>query len=252
MFLEKIAIAYSAHVTVVSTVLKEIIKKRMWKNKDISVIPSCIDYSKFGVIEEEILLKRQKLGISKDETVLIYSGGLSYYQKVPEMLELWMKLYTDCKKIKFILLTNSDPHSLPSDVVGLDQFGSVLQIHNLPRSEVFSVLCVADIAFLLRDDRDLNRVASPVKFAEYIASGLAVIGSPNTGDTSKLIEENAIGILISPNDLYGKYDQLLEFIKSIKDNRKLYSETCRKLAKRDYDWDSTAVLFLGFMDFQIL
>ena len=63
----------------------------MWKNKDISVIPSCIDYSKFEVIEEEILLKRQKLGISEDETVLIYSGGLSHYQKVPEMLELWLK-----------------------------------------------------------------------------------------------------------------------------------------------------------------
>ena len=151
---------------------------------------------------------KTKLGISKDETVLLYSGGLSHYQKVPEMLELWLKLNNDFKKIKFILLTNSDPHSLPSDVVGLDQFGSVLQIHNLPRSEVFSVLCVADIAFLLRDDRDLNRVASPVKFAEYIASGLAVIGSPNTGDTSKLIEENDRYFDIS-NDLYGKYDQLL-------------------------------------------
>lgn len=244
IFLEQIAIACSTHVSVVSSVLEEIIKKRMWKNKNISIIPSCIDYSKFGVEEEEILLKREELGFSQGEIVLLYSGGLSHYQKVPEMLELWLRLHTDCNNIRFILLTNSDPHSLPSDVVGLDQFGSALQIYNLPRSEVFATLCVADVAFLLRDDRDLNKAASPVKFAEYIASGLAVIGSPNTGDTSSHIEENKLGMLISPNDLYGKYDQLLAFIKSFKDDKKLYSVRSKNLAENNYDWQSHRETFI--------
>ena len=71
------------------------------------------------------------------------------------MLELWLKLHKDDNKIRFILLTNSDPHSLPSDVTGIDEFGKSLQVHNLPRSEVFSILSIADIAFLLRDERDL-------------------------------------------------------------------------------------------------
>ena len=223
VFLEKIAIAGSTQVTVVSSILKKIIKKRMWTNKDISIIPSCVNASKFGASQEKIFLKREKLGISKGDVVLLYSGGLSHYQKVPEMLELWLRLHTDCKKIKFILLTNSDPHSLPADVVGLDQFGSALQIRNLPRSKVFSMLCIADIAFFLRDDRDLNKAASPVKFAEYIASGLAVIGSPNTGDTSNQITESKLGMLISPDDLYDQYDQLLEFIRSFNNDKKSYS-----------------------------
>ena len=244
IFLEKIAIACSTHVSVVSSVLEKIIKKRMWKNKNISIIPSCIDYSKFGAEEEEILLKREKLGFSQGEIVLLYAGGLSHYQKVPEMLELWLRLHNDCNNIRFILLTNSDPHSLPSDVVGLDQFGSALQIYNLPRSEVFSMLCIADVAFLLRDDRDLNKAASPVKFAEYIASGLAVIGSPNTGDTSNHIEENKLGMLISPNDLYDKYDQLLAFIKSFKDDKKSYSVRSKNLAENNYDWQSHRETFI--------
>ena len=238
LFLEQIAIACSSHISVVSSILKEIIKKRMWVNKDISIIPSCVNTSKFGSSKEEILLKREKLGIVKGEIVLLYSGGLSHYQKVPEMLKLWSRLCTDCKKIKFILLTNSDPHSFPSDVVGLDKFGSSLQISNLSRSEVFSMLCIADIAFFLRDDRDLNKAASPVKFAEYIASGLAVIGSPNTGDTSNHIKESNLGMLISPDDLDDQYDQLLEFIESFKTNKKSYSERSTKLAKSDYDWQS--------------
>ena len=100
------------------------------------------------------------------------------------------------------------------------------------------MLCIADIAFFLRDDRDLNKASSPVKFAEYIASGLAVVGSPSTGDTSNQIKENNLGMLISTDDLYDQYDELFEFIKVFKVNKKSYFERCTKLAKSDYDWKS--------------
>ncbi len=238
LLLEKIVIGYAKHVSAVSSFLKNIIEKRIWSKKNTFVIPSCIDYSKFGAPKEKVLKKRKELGLSKDDVVLLYSGGLSHYQKVPEMLQLWKRLHSECMNIKFILLTNSDPHSLPSDMVGLDEFGPALQVFNLPRSEVFSMLCIADIAFLLRDDRDLNKAASPVKFAEYIASGLAVIGSPNTGDTSYQIERDNIGILMSPDNLDENYGELLELIKSFSANKKLFFERAKKLAKNNYDWQA--------------
>lgn len=238
IFLEKIAIAASSKISVVSSALKKKISERMWTTKTIFTIPSCIDYSKFSGYEEEIFLEREKMGFSNNDVVLLYSGGLSYYQKVPEMLELWRKLYADCDDVKFILLTNSDPHSLPSNVMGLEKFGSALQVHSLPREELFSVLCIADIAFLLRDDRDLNRVASPVKFAEYIASGLAVVGSPNIGDVSGDIEYNMLGLLISPSDIYEKYDDLLELIKSFRSKKSTYAARAKSIARRKYDWQS--------------
>ena len=174
----------------------------------------------------------------KEDIVLLYSGGLSYYQKVPEMLELWRRLHAENIGIKFILLTNSDPHSLPSEIPSLESFGPSLQIFNLSRSEVFSMLSIADMAFLLRDDRNLNKAASPVKFAEYIASGAAVIGSPDTGDTSKHILDSNIGLLISPSDLDYKYNDLLNFISLLRSEKKSISKRSINLAIKYYDWKS--------------
>ena len=100
------------------------------------------------------------------------------------------------------------------------------------------MLGAANIAFLLRDDRNFNKSASPVKFAEYIASGLAVMGSPNTGDVSNSIEKNKLGILVSPKDLDRKYGELLEFIKSYTGKKHSCSARARQLAIDNYDWQS--------------
>ena len=238
IFLEQIALARAKHVSVVSRPLKEIIAKRMLTHKPISIVPSCVNSFMFSASENEILQKREQLGISTDDIVLLYSGGLSHYQKIPEMLQLWTRIHDDCSNIKFILFTNSDPHSLPSEIGNLDHFGDNLQIYNLPRGQLISMLHVADIAFLLRDDRILNKVASPVKFAEYISSGLAVVGSPNTGDISSHIVERNIGMLVSPSDLFARYDQLLEFITSFNKHKKGYSLRSKQLANNTYEWQS--------------
>lgn len=238
IFLEKLAILYAQNLSAVSSVLKNIINKRIWTTKDICIIPSCINFNKFQITDKEILSIKTQLNILNEDIVLLYSGGLSYYQKVPEMLELWRRLHAENIGIKFILLTNSDPHSLPSGIPSLDSFGSSLQIFNLSRSEVFAMLGIADLAFLLRDDRNLNKAASPVKFAEYIASGSAVIGSPNTGDTSKHILDNNIGLLMSPSDLDKKYNDLLNFINLLKSEKKSISMRSTNLAVKYYDWKS--------------
>ena len=238
IFLEKLAILYAQNLSAVSSVLKNIICKRIWTSKDIYIIPSCINFTKFQITDEEILSKKIQLNILNEDIVLLYSGGLSHYQKVPEMIELWRRLHAENIGIKFILLTNSDPHSLPSEIPSLDSFGPSLQIFNLSRSEVFAMLGIADLAFLLRDDRNLNKAASPVKFAEYIASGAAVIGSPNTGDTSKHILDNNIGLLISPSDLDKKYNDLLNFINLFRSEKKSISMRSTNLAVKYYDWKS--------------
>ena len=236
IILEKIALKYAENVSTVSSKLKILINKRIGRHREMFVIPSCINYLDFGVSEKYWSTKREELGFSKDDIVLIYSGGLSHYQKVPEMLELWRRLHSEGINIKFILLTNTDPHSLPSEVLGLERFGPSLKIFNLPRGEVYSILHLADIAFLLRDDRTLNKAASPVKFAEYIASGLAVIGSPSIGDVSSHIRENNLGMLISPSNLDEAYNDLLEFIKSFRVNKKSYGDRSKAFAKNNYDW----------------
>ena len=51
-------------------------------------------------------------------------------------------------------------------------------------------------------------------------------------------------MLVSPNDLYDKYDQLLAFIKSFKDDKKSYSVRSKNLAENNYDWQSHRETFI--------
>ena len=47
---------------------------------------------------------------------------------------------------------------------------------------------------LIRENTVTNQVASPTKFAEYLACGLPVIISDNLGDYSVFVETNGCGV----------------------------------------------------------
>ena len=236
--LERLGVKYAENVSAVTTKLSDSIAKRVNMNNRPYVVPSCIDVDAISVDERIVLEHREKLGYSIDDVVLVYSGGLSHYQKVPEMIELWREIFESDPRVHFLLITNSSPHSLPPSIGDLDCFGSRLKCMSLSRSDLFRVLSCADIGFLLRDSRELNKAASPVKFAEYIASGLAIVTSPTIGDLSGYVTESSVGVLIKPLVDSRDISLVCEFIDAVRKDRDLYRKRSYALAKEKYDWSS--------------
>ena len=236
--LEKIALKYAFHVTSVTKMLIEIVKNRTRLQFEYSVIPSCIECSESIISPERRDKLRSNLGIKKDEIVFVYSGGLSFYQKVPEMLDLWHQVHQERDDVKFLLLTNSDPHTLPDEVIGIEAFGSSIKCLSLTRKDALDTLSLADIGFILRDDRDLNRAASPVKFAEYIDSGLAIICSPFIGDLSNHVRQNDLGVIVDPLNLDKDFNHIIDFIDLVKNNRERYQKCAKALVSEKYSWRS--------------
>ena len=64
-------------------------------------------------------------------------------------------------------------------------------------NEVPKYLLAADYGLLIRENTVTNQVASPVKFAEYLACGLPVIISRNLGDYSEFVTKNNCGYLLN-------------------------------------------------------
>jgi hypothetical protein len=62
--------------------------------------------------------------------------------------------------------------------------------------EVATILGGCDHGLLVREDTITNQVASPTKFAEYLASGLQLIISERIGDFSGLVKEHGLGLVI--------------------------------------------------------
>ena len=63
--------------------------------------------------------------------------------------------------------------------------------------EVTEILAACDYGILIRENTVTNQVASPTKFAEYLASGLPVIISANLGDYSGFVVEHKCGIKLN-------------------------------------------------------
>jgi glycosyltransferase involved in cell wall biosynthesis len=159
------------------------------------------------------------------------------------MLKLW-SMFIDKDNIEFLLLTNDDIHSNPTSTSLFKQFEGRITHMTVSRYDIPKYLAASDIGFMLRDDRNLNRVASPVKFPEYLSAGLAVVSSPNVGDVSELISNNRVGLLINPHSIEEGFMLLSGYINSFGElNKENFREKCRYLSKKIYTWEAYRNVF---------
>ncbi len=228
------AIRRADALTCVSTAAAELLQRDHHRQVT-AVIPSCVDVARLAATSEERAATRAELGYSDSDVVLVYAGGLARYQLIPEMLRLWASLGQDTG-VQFLLLTNDAPAPGPVREGEHDPVPPGLRRMSVPRSDVPRYLSAADVGFLLREPHPLNRVASPVKFGEYLAAGLAVVTSPGIGDTSAMVTERGLGELVE----VGAHDRTLArcraLIASLRQDREGFRERARTAAAEVLDW----------------
>lgn len=242
LLIESWCIRYAKNVTTVTSLLEKFISSK-FKHKNTRVIPCCVNHSAFHISLDILQQHRIKYGLKDTDFVFVYSGGLSHYQQVPQMLKLWSE-FLEYPDIKYILLTNDDPHSHPVTIEFVKTFGNRLKHLSLKRHDVPLFLNVCDIAFLLRDGRLLNQAASPVKFAEYISSGLKVVTSPTLGDVYKQVTKYDLGFLIHPKYSSDEIEELKLYIDSLRKlKRSEEKNRIKSVAYTLYDWNSYKEVF---------
>jgi glycosyltransferase involved in cell wall biosynthesis len=202
--------------------------------RTVSVIPSSANYQQFQEARKSRAEVRQKLGFSEDDVVFVYAGGLARYQMIPEMLAMWAEL--ERPGARFLLLTSSQPgHNIDgAELTSMLPTGTIMR--TLDPDDVPAYLAASDIGFLLRQPAPLNTVASPVKFAEYLAAGLAVVTSPGLGDTPDQVEKSDVGIVVSPTPSIEELNTLREFLVEFPERRHQIRERALTLARNRYDW----------------
>ncbi len=67
-------------------------------------------------------------------------------------------------------------------------------------SEMPFYLNAADVAIIWREKSIVNKVASPVKFGEYVCCGLPVIANESVDMIKEYIKKNSCGLLINSLD----------------------------------------------------
>ncbi|MEJ8801528.1 glycosyltransferase [Pontibacter sp. H249] len=194
--LEFFAYKFSNKVSVVSSVFKNELQKHYGYKQDVSVIPCCIN---------EVYKKDKR---ETDEIRFVYSGSTLKWQKFEETINLYLQISKKLNKTKLTLFTK--------DTTKADEYIKKINIPNvdvkyLSHNDLLLELRNHDFGFLIRDNVMLNNVASPVKFAEYLACGLIPIVSPGVGDYSELVRDKRIGIVVDKDHKfnYNEINKLL-------------------------------------------
>jgi glycosyltransferase involved in cell wall biosynthesis len=201
---------------------------------EVTVIPSCVDTKRYVEPANERDRVRAELGVTPDDVLLVYAGGTHHYQLIPEMLRVWENMSGD-DHIRFLLMTHQT--EMTSELESILPQSRLTRL-SVDRDRVPEYLAAADLGFLLRAPHSLNRVASPIKFGEYLASGLSVASSPGLGDVSRLIEQKDVGILVEIDDVEKAAMSCLSHITRIRSDRVASAARSRALASKQFDWSA--------------
>lgn len=149
---------------------------------------------------------RQKLGVSEDTLIFVYSGGIENEWHISEqMFAFFIALNKSINNTLFLLLTN-DKEGVVRAVVRHPSLKEKLLSFSVSNNEVVKYLNAADFGILFRHDTLMNNVSSPTKFAEYMLCGLPVIISEGVGDYSNYTSQKGIGFVIKEEDLSNAYN----------------------------------------------
>jgi hypothetical protein len=170
---------------------------------------------------------------SSNSTKLVYAGSTAGWQSFGLLEQLLRPVLDAQTNIEVLFLSKPDENTtrLEQDYPGR------VSIKWLHPGDVHDALSGCDYGLLLRDNTVTNQVASPTKFAEYLAAGLQVIISPNLGDMSKETADHELGIVWSRSQEIG----ILQKPGSA-DRKRAMSHAATAYTKEAYDTQYKALL----------
>lgn len=137
-------------------------------------------------------ISRADLGWADDDIILIYSGSAAGWQSWDLVFKTLDHILKRNKQVNVLFLAK--PHETITRLEGL--FGNRVVQKWIDHNLVPNYLDLGDYGLLIREKSTTNKVASPVKFAEYLFAGLKVLISEEIGDYSKLVLKENIGHII--------------------------------------------------------
>lgn len=154
-------------------------------SEKITIIPTCIDYKKQDFNND---ITKKELGFL-DEIIIVYCGGAQMWQMPDELVRTFIKIKDIFKNAKFLIISKDKDnfiYYLNKNKVNENDYKIVSCKHN----EVYKYLSIADLAMLIRENNQVNSVASPTKFAEYISCNVPVVITKGIGDLDSIINKD--------------------------------------------------------------
>jgi glycosyltransferase involved in cell wall biosynthesis len=234
---ERSAHRKSDHLFCVSNSFKAYIREKNETTPDIEVVPCCINAEKFKFDEEARDKIRKEMGIS-DRFVILYAGSLNEWQLPEKMIEIFNIFKRNISESIFLMLTKDTEFA--EDLFldsGMDKNSYI--IRHIPFDLIGKYLVAGDVGLLIREENDVNRVAFPIKFTEYIRSGVPVMTSI-TSDIADFIEKYDAGFRIRDHNDISEIEKIVLDIRADAHNTgsRQYKDRISSIIGEKMSWDS--------------
>ena len=233
-FLKKIISQVDA-VTTVSNALKNLLVQEVSAPSTTAVVPCCVTAITSDEQRNHI---RKEWGVNEDEIVVVYSGTTARYQHLEDLTIPFLKeLIKQNNKIRLAFFSSEDEKIKQMLLnAGID-IASVI-IRNYPQNEVAVALTACDAGILVRKPTLVNRIANPVKIAEYMASGLPIIIEKGIGGVAQMLFEMSLLRGIEIADGNNIHEEVINVNNWLSSDIKTKRQQAREYVKKVYLWSA--------------
>jgi glycosyltransferase involved in cell wall biosynthesis len=238
--LEWVAYHASAHIVALSPGMAEGVIRRGIPAERVTVIPNSSDVELFDVPPERGAAIRERLGLSPEQPLIVYTGTFGLINGVDYLVELAAAMREIAPEVRFLLVGKG------AEVQKVTQRAQDLGVlnHNLwiwdaiPKIEMPDVLAAATIATSVVIPLEALNNNSANKFFDALAAGKP-IAINHGGWQADLLRKTGAGIVLPPENVDQAALLLADFVQDT-DRLQKASAAARKLAYTRFSRDILA------------
>ena len=189
----------------------------------ISVIPCCVDLSKYTVVKRDAFENHVKL---------VYVGSATGRYLLGEMIDFFKALKNKLDGAHFLVITKSDRKEVARAFQARGVEDSSYSITSADPDQVADLLAYCDVGIFFIKPTVALTGASPTKIGEYFAAGLPLVSTPGVGDTDGIVQAEHVGIIVDEFDATTYASAADQVIALIQQND--LRERCRDVAEKRY------------------
>lgn len=191
IYFQKHSLRKCAEGLAVSNELRDTVIGRLESNKQFPItVQPCSVPQEFQFSYNVRSELRRKLDVSDLTEIGIYCGSLDNYHIGPNLFEIF-KYFSRYDRLLVLLTRNTQAAEQLLSSMGLNSNNICLSV---PHHEVHRYMHAADYAIFDREDLPLTRVSSPVKIAEYLSSGLELVGNVPVDQVHELFPDRILSL----------------------------------------------------------
>jgi glycosyltransferase involved in cell wall biosynthesis len=197
---------------------------------DITVIPCCVDPTRFDLPAEAVAAYRAQRGWN-GRRVLTYVGKLGLWYLPDEMAHFFAVAWQTDPCFFLQVLTQSDATSFRQ---ALEKYGvpaTAYDIRFATPEELSLILSASDAGLSFIEACYSKLASSPTKNGEYLAAGLPVVINAGIGDSDRQVEQHRLGVVLREFSEAEYWRAVYELCKLLDDSRT--AQRCRAFVERE-------------------